>query len=498
MNKGKSLLEINPSLASEWNDSKNLPLTPSQVTANSGKKAWWICNKGHEWQAQIASRNSGVGCPYCKGKKVTFENSLYIKNNELAKEWHPTKNSELSPKDVTSNSHKKVWWVCKNGHEWQALISNRNNGNKCPFCSGFYATPENNLLISNPELAKEWHPTKNGNLSPSQVSPNTHKKVWWICKYNHVWQARIDSRNTGNTCPKCNPGFSKIELRLYSELIQLFDNVLHNSKIHGVESDLIIEDITLAIEIDGYPWHKGKEKMDKKKNCFFQNKNYSVLRIRDRRLMQIEKDDILAEFTSNQELNIIIELLKRVLYLYSDKLNASTKQKINNYIVNKKLINNDYYYDLLNQFPSPTVEKSLQHLYPEIANQWHPTKNGKLMPAEVFSKSNLKVWWKCNEAQDHEWMASMNNRVKNGKCPFCAGKRVSQTNSLLTKFPEISKEWHPGKNYPLNPSQVTSGSGKKVWWLCKNNPEHEWITKIAHRTGAKSGCPYCSAKKNKS
>ena len=28
----------------------------------------------------------------------------------LVKEWHPTKNGDLTPKDVTYGSNKKVWW----------------------------------------------------------------------------------------------------------------------------------------------------------------------------------------------------------------------------------------------------------------------------------------------------------------------------------------------------------------------------------------------------
>ena len=40
------------------------------VTPNSHKKVWWKCSKGHEWQAVVASRNRGSGCPYCSGRKA--------------------------------------------------------------------------------------------------------------------------------------------------------------------------------------------------------------------------------------------------------------------------------------------------------------------------------------------------------------------------------------------------------------------------------------------
>ena len=65
----KKHLIDNPLLMSEWNYEKNGDLRPEHFTANSGKKVWWICEKGHEWQATIYDRNNGRGCPECKKLK---------------------------------------------------------------------------------------------------------------------------------------------------------------------------------------------------------------------------------------------------------------------------------------------------------------------------------------------------------------------------------------------------------------------------------------------
>lgn len=112
------LLTINPSLASEWNYQKNKLLTPKDVTANSGQKIWWKCPQGHEWEATIASRNSGRGCPYCAGKKVLVgQNDLLSYFPLLAHEWNYEKNNELIPSNVLPNSNIKVWWKCSEGHE---------------------------------------------------------------------------------------------------------------------------------------------------------------------------------------------------------------------------------------------------------------------------------------------------------------------------------------------------------------------------------------------
>jgi hypothetical protein len=62
-------------------------------------------------------------------------NDLETINPELVKQWHPTKNGDLKPSDVVSGSKKKVWWICNEGHEWEASILNRAKKNSgCPHC----------------------------------------------------------------------------------------------------------------------------------------------------------------------------------------------------------------------------------------------------------------------------------------------------------------------------------------------------------------------------
>ena len=67
--KEKKYLIDNPTLMAEWNWEKNNELDPKTLTCGSHAKVWWKCEKGHEWQARIADRNKGSGCPYCSGRK---------------------------------------------------------------------------------------------------------------------------------------------------------------------------------------------------------------------------------------------------------------------------------------------------------------------------------------------------------------------------------------------------------------------------------------------
>ena len=134
--KNNSLAQKHPIIAQQWHPIRNGKLTPDMFAARSNERVWWMCEKGHEWQASPNDRVGGYGCPYCSNQKILAGyNDLATTNPELAKEWHPTKNGDLTPQMIPAGTEKKVWWICKNGHEWQAAVYRRNKGSSCPACS---------------------------------------------------------------------------------------------------------------------------------------------------------------------------------------------------------------------------------------------------------------------------------------------------------------------------------------------------------------------------
>src|SRR5437660_7458931 len=129
------------------------------------------------------------------------------------------------------------------------------------------------------------------------------------------------------------------------------------------------------------------------------------------------------------------------------------------------------------------MKEGLSATHPELAAQWHPMKNGDLTPDQVIPGSAKKVWWQCANYLDHEWLASVVKRTAEGQgCPFCAGKRISATNSLACLFPGVAGQWHPTKNGELTPKEVLAGSTRSYWWQCPNGPDHEWQASVGSRT----------------
>ena len=192
-------------LLNEWDFEKNKTL-PIEINYNSSQTIWFKCQNGHSYKTVLRHRTLlNTGCPICAGKLVVEGvNDFATKYPDIVKEWHPTKNGNLKPTDVTMSSNKKVWWKCKDGHEWETAISHRAKGCHCPVCVGKKVLDGyNDLATTHIELAKEWHPTKNDNLKPTDVTAGSGKKVWWICKSGHEWEATIISRAQGTGCPYC-------------------------------------------------------------------------------------------------------------------------------------------------------------------------------------------------------------------------------------------------------------------------------------------------------
>ncbi len=194
-------------LLAQWDCQQNYPLTPQTISHGSKQKVWWQCAKGHHWQAAVYTRTAGTDCPYCAGKfPLPGETDLATLYPSLAAQWHPTKNAPLTPQQVLPGSHRMVWWQCEKRHEWRAQVKSRVAGCGCPVCANRKIHPnENDLATQYPELAAQWHPTKNGLLDIHTIAPGSRRKAWWRCDKGHVWQATIASRTSGGSgCPVCS------------------------------------------------------------------------------------------------------------------------------------------------------------------------------------------------------------------------------------------------------------------------------------------------------
>lgn len=555
--KGFNDLEsLQPDLAKQWHPIKNEGMKPSQITSKSGKKVWWICEKGHEWETSVSERTRGYGCPYCSGRYVIpGENDLETLKPELAKQWHPGKNGTLLPSQVMSQTSKKVWWICEKGHEWEAKVQGRFRGDGCPYCSGRYVTPgENDLETLNLELAKQWHPYKNGELLPSQVANGTHVKVWWMCNKGHEWKTSVDARTgkNGTGCPYCSGKKVVLGENDFKTNFLEIANEWHPTKNKDLLPSQFLKKSNVKVWWicdKGHEWKAALSNRATGRNC---PECYA-----DRRISFSEKvvfyyvklvfpdtiENYKPNFLAPKELDIYIpslnfgieydgqawhkdnkrDLIKdkicyennlrliRIREPNCKKLNSTSDELIMSVLNNDELENKlrDLFNNILGvqdidiniERDTPKINElmkysekanSIAEEFPLLSKQWHYKKNSPLNPSQIPSNSNRKYWWICDKG--HEWKAVVSNRTLfNRGCPYCSGRKAIQGETDLgTKFPEISKWWNHERNHPLLPSQFKPQSNKKVWWQCDEG--HEWEAAISSRFRNK-GCPICSGRK---
>jgi len=412
---------------------------------------------------------------------------------ELAKQWHSSKNGDLTPSDVTCGSSRKVWWVCPTNpkHEWNTRVNNRVKGRGCPFCAGKrkFGFVYQTLAEAFPDLTKEWHRTKNGDLTPSDVTEGSGKVVWWQCSKDstHEWKARIQNRTGGRgNCPKCGG-------RIPSKKTSLAERYPHIAKQwHPIKNgELTPNDVFpnskirvwwQCIENPEHQWQaKISSRIQTQGNCRFCLRKNPI-----RKPSLAEYDPELAKEwhpkknAGKTPNDVTAGSNFKAWWVCRENPNHIWRTTVGNRSSGKGCP------FCAGQVPG---DRNLAVLYPEIAKEWHPTRNGDLTPELVTPGSARRVWWQCSIDSAHEWQAYIFGRVKGvGRCPACSG---AGKKSFAEVYPDEAKEWHPIKNNELTPEDISHGTHQKYWWQCSINPEHEWQASAQNRGINQSGCPIC-------
>lgn len=407
-----------------------------------------------------------------------------IVNNELINEWNWEKNNELGiyPDKITLGSGKKVWWICDKGHEWAVRVVNRDKGSGCPYCAGYYIWPGyNDLATTRPDLAAEWDYERNGDLLPTQISRGYGKKVWWTCKIcGNSWLASPNSRdNMDSGCPECVKGnkVSSQEIKLYYYVNKYFSDTISgysNEHIGLTELDIFIPSLNIGIEYDGTRWHMDIGR-DKNKDVVCNKNNINLIRIREPNCPKYDSTCTFI-YLKNRSQQILEDVYRELLKLLGVK-NPNVDfdrdlSDINNLIFHKK------------------KENSLAVLYPDIAKEWHPTKNGNLTSYDVTSKSDKRVWWLCTNC-GYEWIVSVAARTSNNHgCPKC-GRIKSNINRRKTNEEFLKELIEINDNIVVIDKYITSQDPILV---CCKTCGFKWSPTPDNLLQGE-GCPMCGREK---
>lgn len=346
-----------------------------------------------------------------KGDVVGRNNGLDVRFPALAAEWCTQRNGDLTPADVTFGSIRKVWWVCARGHPWRASVNDRTSRPRgCPVCTGKVVLAGfNDLATACPNLVPEWHANKNGDLSPSAVTPGSTTRVWWrcpVCAYD--WDAKVCHRAlSGTGCPQCagtvlTPGVNTLDVACppaATRWATALNGGLPASQVHAGTNK-------------AYYWACGEGHVWKAP-------------------------------------------VSRVVSVHHHQPPGRDSSTLGCPVCGVAR----------NQHTAPrgTIAQEYPHLIPE----WDTDRNDPGVTADtVTSGSDRPIWWRCSRG--HSWQARAKSRcTRGGGCPFCSNRRVlAGYNDLATKHPALAACWHPTLNGPLTPRMVTARSSKTVYWLC--------------------------------
>ena len=352
---------------------------------------------------------------------------------------------------------------------------------------------DNDLQTVNPDLAKQWHPTKNGERTPSDIAGGSAKKVWWQCPLDarHEWQASPSSRMQGRGCPVCGgsvviPGVNDLAT-LSPEIASMWHPTLNQASPTEVRVGSKQPYWWRCSTDSRHEWRASPLDLRKGQRCA-----------------------VCAGMQVMAGVNDLATTHPHLAGEWHPTLNSLTPTQVTG--GSSKKVWWQCARDTRHEWQAAPSSRArgrgcpvcsgsmvipgvndLSTLSPEIASLWHPLLN-RTAPNEVSVGSKKLYWWRCSTDPRHQWKASPLN-LRNGQgCAVCAGKAVMPgINDLATTHPNVASRWHPTLN-DLSPTQVTAGSHRLVWFTCPDDDRHVTKARILMATSRPFGCAVCDGR----
>ena len=498
------LATLYPDIAKEWDYSKNGELTPDDVVGGSGKRVWWICDKGHSFATSISNRTSqGTGCAVCSGKRVLKGyNDLKTINPWFLQEWDYEKNKDILPDEVSEYSRIKIWWKCKTcGNSWMVAVATRSQGKGCSICSTKKAqakrydtllSQSDSLAEKHPELLKEWDYEKNSKLGiyPDKVLSGSNSEVWWKCeKCNNHWKTMINNRSKGVGCPVC--AIEKAKEKMHITLIEKKGSL-------GDSGSPLLNDWDYEKNIDITPfdvlegssikvWWRCKQCGHSWQNTVGARKGKGCPRC---------AKELRSSFPEQAIFYYIKELFPDAqngyrelgyeldIYIPSRKIGieydggAWHKQIIKDEKKNQQCRDNGVFLYRVREEKCPNMNNSAN----VFCYKYKACRNYEML--------NNIIEDLCYRISGNHIDVNIKRDNTNILNLFVVGKK---NNNLALLYPEISKEWDFEKNKGITPSMIMPKTNRKYWWKCDQN--HIYEASPSNRIGKGQGCPYCAGQK---
>jgi hypothetical protein len=419
----------------------------------------------------------------------------------VAAEWHPIRNGDLRPESVRFASNAKAWWLCPTcEHEWLAVINSRGRGGVgCPRCGRRRAgranakpKPGQSLAERFPYLAAQWHPERNGELTPGLVSAKSGRRVWWLCPdCSNEWQAPVFSRANGFGCKRCATTSSAEKYSVPGANCSLTERrPALAAQWHPTRNgDLLPTAVTATSGKKvwwkceyGHEWQafiNNRVRAPGCPKCILWGTSVEEIRLRHELnaagVPIDETGDIRTVTGKLLRCDIVSSAWKVVIEFDGNRFHRLPASRVKDQRKSRVLTESGW-----------TVIRVREELAPIGDHDVVvPLFSDELTRAKAVLKRLRELGYVA--AAYEEYMKAVLPQASS-LADAEAKRRLER--SLATDAPEIAAEWDVVRNEGLTPAEVTSGSGRKVWWLC-SKCGFSWQAVVGSRARNGHGCPKC-------
>ena len=408
-----------------WDYERN-PEDPHDIPFRSNGYYYWICpecGKSYKRNASYQYVSSHL-CNDCADKArlaahaaTRMERSEKVSDRpNLLAQWDYEKN-DVSPDQVLAHAITNYWWKCPMcGKSEQSTPDKKYETRACFKCGSILGGKKHREMEVlrkgsfgdlHPHLAKEWHPTMNGDVTPYDITSGCSDYFYWQCKYGHVFQTSPSERVKRHAgCPTCKmslrTSFTEQAIAFYlSKTLE----VKPHHKEGGFNFDIFIPSLKYVIEYDGMFWHAKEEtaKRDKRKDKYCKKKGWHIIRVKEAdKINKVEGNHIYAQRRNTDYVWLIGEVCKQLGILPPADIDIDR--------------DTPEIYSRVNPVEKPG---SLQEKKPELLKYWNYEANNPVKPDMVAPFSHLAFSWHCPDC-GHEWTQRL-IEISNRKisCPKC-------------------------------------------------------------------------------
>lgn len=364
-----------------------------------------------------------------------------------------------------------------------------------------FSEKENSIVSKAPDIAKMWHPTKNGKMNPEYVSVGSMRGFWWLGECGHEWNSTVQYEVFSGKCPYCTgkrvlKGFNDLE-SINPKLAEEWD-CIKNGGIHPYEVTAGSGKKVWWKCPLGHSWEASIVSRKRGNGCPICSNRVAVKGFND----ITTRPDLMDSWNCEKNKDVLpseISIGTETKYWWvcprcKHEWKAPVSRRANGRgcpECSKK--------DRRESRQKTLIETrgALANEYPELLEDWDYVNN-VINPTDIISGYTKKVWWKCHVCNNN-WEATVISRRSGRGCPYCADveRAKKRQDQLLKKkqpititHPKIMQDWDMENNEFLDPDKLTAGSGKIANWKC-HKCGYKWSSVIGERTRYSGKCPKC-------